>query len=127
MGGGGEAGEIMIVDSTFLRASLVEGVLVAELKCEKIAEREAKVIEDEIAQAAPASRGRVVINAKAVGLLASVGLGSLITIGRNCKKAGGDLALCHISDDILKVLKLTRLDKVLKICPDVASAVKAVT
>lgn len=45
----------------------------------------------------------------------STGLGTLVSIYKKCKEKGGDVELHHLKPDVLKVIKMTRLDHVFTI------------
>jgi len=60
----------------------------------------------------------VLLDLKDVEYISSAGLGALITIGKKVEEHGGRYALANVSDETLKVIKLTRLDKRLKIVKD---------
>lgn len=69
----------------------------------------------------------VLLDLEEVEFISSAGLGVLITIGKKVDAKGGRYALTNVSDEVLKVLKLTRLDRHLKIMKDDAKGVKFVT
>lgn len=94
--------------------------------CTKVGDHEARVLQAELASAA-APGWRVVLDLSGVELLASAGLGVLVTLNQQCQKNGGKLAVHGINDEIMGVLKLTRLNKLISITSDRASAVKAVS
>ncbi len=60
-----------------------------------------------------------------VRFLSSSALGMLVKINKKCKEFKITLKLCNIHKDIMEVFKITRLDKVLAIYPDAASANEA--
>ena len=69
----------------------------------------------------------MVLDLSEVMLLASAGLGALLTINKACKAGGGSLAIFGTSDEIVGVLKITKLDKVLQIRTGRDAALKAVS
>ncbi|QKK08078.1 MAG: STAS domain-containing protein [Planctomycetota bacterium] len=90
----------------------------------KVTEREAGVIQEEINAAGPDAGWRFAINLEAVSLLASAGLGTLLTTNTACKSGGGRLVVYGLGEDILGMMKIARLDKVLTITPDRDAALK---
>ncbi|MBK7405430.1 MAG: STAS domain-containing protein [Phycisphaerales bacterium] len=98
--------------------------IIARLVPSKVTEREAAVIRDEIVAAGPAAAWRVAVDLSDVTLLASAGLGALLTINKSCRAGGGQLAIFGLGEDILGMMKIARLDKVLQIKPDRESALK---
>lgn len=113
------------MDSTFVSTEIVNGHLVARLKCEKVAERESAIISGELGGEAAKHAWRVALDMGEVTLLASVGLGSLVTLNKNCKANGGRLVVFGLTGDLADVLKITRLDRVITIVKDREAAVKA--
>ena len=101
--------------------------LVGRVIPSKVTEREASVIIDEVQAAANSLGWRVVLDLSDVMLLASAGLGALLTINKSCKEGGGKLAVFGLNEDLLGMIKLTKLDKVLAIKPDRGAAVKVVS
>ncbi len=100
------------------------GILLAAVKCELVGAREAPIIETEIRAKAATRSWNIVVDLKDVTLLASMGLGMLVNLHKTCAKEGGKLAVCNVSPDIMGVLKITRMDKILKIVPDIEAAKK---
>src|SRR5262249_46313790 len=101
------------------------GILVARIKCEMVGSREAPILENEIKAQLPARAWRVIVDLCEVTILASMGLGMLVTLNRECKDKGGKLVVCCVSPEIMSVLKTTRLERVLQILPDLDAAKKA--
>lgn len=69
-----------------------------------------------------AERRLVVFALGNIEFMDSSGLGSLVSLLK-LLPAGGVVRLAEVNDSLLKVLKLTRLDKVLQAFPSVALAV----
>ena len=112
-------------DSQHIQAAAQNGVLVVVVKTEKISEYEATIIQNEIANLAKGLNWKVALDLSQVQMIASVGLGMLVSLNRTAKTNKGKLALCKISDPIRQVLKLTRLDSGLTIVDDQAKALAA--
>ena len=69
---------------------------------------------------------RVVMDFAKVQFMSSSMLGKLVKIHKKCKSFKVKLKLCCVSPEILEVFKITRLDKLFDIEPDVESARKAI-
>lgn len=67
---------------------------------------------------------RLVIDFSSVQFLTSAALGLLIRISKKVREQRGRLALCSIQPKIYEVFKITQLDQVFQIFPDVRQAVK---
>ena len=68
--------------------------------------------------------GRVVVDLSAVGYIDSSGIAALVeALQRSRQRQGGaSLALAAVSDPVLRVLRLARLDRVFTIHPTLADA-----
>ena len=68
---------------------------------------------------------RVILDFKNVQYLSSQAIGILLTMHKKVSAVpAGQLVLCGVDAKLLQLLKLTRLDKLLKIVPTKAEAVK---
>lgn len=68
---------------------------------------------------------RVVVDLAEMEMISSSGLGALIASMTSMKKKGGNLKFANVSDNILHVLKITRLDTVFEIFDSVDKALKS--
>ena len=114
-----------MIDSTHIDAAADNGVLVITLKCEKISEYEATIVENEIKSLAPGFHWKLALDFTRVQLLASVGLGMLVSLNRATKTGKGKLALFAMNANLRGLMKITRLDTGLTITADRPSAVKS--
>ena len=53
----------------------------------------------------------------------SSGLGVIVSLHKRCKLNGGRLAICSLNDTLLRLFKLTSLDKALNIYPNFESLI----
>ena len=113
-----------MVDASIISVRVESGVAVGEIKCPNVGEREAGVIREEIESEAKAVGSRVVLDFANVQMMGSLTLGMLVTLTKQCKAAKGVLVLCGLNDHLNGLLKMSRLDKLLTIAPDLASAVR---
>jgi len=104
------------------------GVLEVRLRDRHILdEGEIRTIGEEIDRAlAQSDSTRVVMDFSDVEHLSSSALGLLITLNSRLQDAGGGLCLVHIAAPIGEVFRITRLDQVLSIQPDMSSGRSAV-
>jgi anti-anti-sigma factor len=114
-------------DSTFVKVTPVVGGVAAEILCEKVAGREAPIVQQELIAAASDHGWKLIVDLARVTLLASVGLGGLVTLNRTCHANGGKMVVCSIGKELDALLKLTRLDKVLTIVADRPAAIKVLS
>lgn len=111
--------------SSFVTSGLVGNVMVARLEREKITEHESPVILAELSNAAAQCHNHLAVDLSMVTLIASAGLGALITLNKTLKGKGGKLVFFSMSDELMQVFKLTRLNTLLTIVKDRDAAVKA--
>jgi anti-anti-sigma factor len=89
-------------------------------------EKNINKIADELFELCDSSaKPKMVLNFEKVEYLSSAVLGKLVALQKRVSASKGNLHLCCIRESILQVFKVTRLDKVLKIYPEQARAVKA--
>lgn len=58
---------------------------------------------------------KIILSFENVSHISSAMLGTLMSLNKKTKEAGGELRLAAINNNIYEVFKLTRLDKLLKI------------
>ena len=100
------------------------GVVIATLTDEKILnEAQLQGLEGSIMPLVEQSPNiQLVVNFSNVKFLTSSVLGLLIRISKKVYEAEGRLRLCSITPKILEIFKITRLDKIFEIFPDVDEA-----
>ncbi len=112
--------------SAYANIQPIAGGIVCIVQSEKVGARESQVIEQEVraAMTAASKRHRVIIDMSAVTMLASMGLGMLVSLHKSCAEQGGRVVICGLSAEIMQVLKITHLDKVLRIVKTREEAIK---
>jgi anti-sigma B factor antagonist len=115
-----------MIESIHIDAVADQGVLVVRLKCEKISEYESTIVQNEVLGLAKGFHYKVALDFKAVQMIASVGLGMLTVLNKQCKASKGKLALFGLNENLKMVLKVTSMDRLFVIVPDQPAAVKAV-
>jgi len=116
-------------ESTFLRIdTLPPGFrgAIAVVLIDKLGGRESQILQDELAAAAGRFAWRLAVDFAAVSLLSSMGLGALVTLHRKCREERGVLAIYGLKPELVELLKITQLNRVLNVAPDVAGAMKAI-
>jgi anti-anti-sigma factor len=114
------------LQSSFVAVRPVGRAAVAQVLREKVSEHEAEIVKNEALAAAAGSGHRLVIDLSEVRLLTSAGIGALIMIDRECRTKGGKVAIFGLTDELMGLLKMTKLDRVFAIRKDEAGAVIAV-
>jgi anti-anti-sigma factor len=115
------------MESTYLKLEHIGPALIGRLKCEKLAERESNVMNAEVSNHAGEASWKIALDLEEVMLVASVGLGALVTLNKSCKANNGKLVVFNMAEEILESLKLSRLDRIITIVGDEAAALKALS
>ncbi len=113
-------------DTTFIQFEDAGTHPLGTLMCEKIGAREAQVLEAELREAGPRYGWKLAIDMNRVYVMASMGLGMLVSVHKACREGRGMLVVYGVRPEILEVLKLTHLHKVLKIVGGRDEALKAI-
>lgn len=81
------------------------------------------VVEDLRGRLMPASeRGTVVLDLSGVTFCDSSGVRALVEADQSAREHGGTCRIAAPSDDVLRILSLTKTDQTLALFPDVAAA-----
>ncbi|MCG8405777.1 MAG: STAS domain-containing protein [Phycisphaerales bacterium] len=68
------------------------------------------------------NKQKLVLDFSNVKFLASQALGVLLTLHKKCQAIKGNMVLCGLRKDLMKVFSITNLDKIFKFFPDDAAA-----
>jgi anti-sigma B factor antagonist len=72
-----------------------------------------------------AGNKKLLLNFQDIKFMASMMIGKILQVHKQCKNDKIKLKLCSISSNIMEVFKITNLTKLFEIYPDEASAVAA--
>jgi len=115
----------LLLDSVHATAHGFNNHAIASVRCERIAEREGPILVNELTEVAKACGCKLAIDLTEVMMISSAGIGSLVQLHRSCAEHKGKLVLFGISDEMLAMLKVARLDKLFTITPTRDAAVGA--
>jgi anti-sigma B factor antagonist len=82
-------------------------------------------VESQLAQAATAHRGKVLVDMSEVSFVASLALRMLLTTLKAVQPLGGDLRLSGLQPSIAEIFRKSRFDTFFKIYPDRDAALAA--
>lgn len=102
-----------------LRARVLCDALAAEQECSTVAERIVEMLTDRTSSA--------VVDLSRVRFMASSGIGAMVRVHNACAARSGKLALYNVADDIVRALKITKLDRLFTIAEDEDAAARAVS
>ena len=104
----------------------VGSVLVIKIIGSRLDARSAPGFKDQLGEIVAGGQRRIVLDLSEVTFVDSSGLGAMASILKALEGSGG-LAVCGARDAVRTVFKLTRLDKVLRLCGGEAEAVAALS
>jgi anti-sigma B factor antagonist len=107
-----------------VRKELSPGVAVLELRGQLQMGVECKRLELAVDQLLSEKRTRVVFDLTHVTKLDSGGLGKVVNCLSRLKAAGGSLRLAGVSGMVAGILKLTKVDRLVKVYPTAVEAAK---
>jgi len=105
----------------------IDSAAVVTLTDQKILEEiEIHALENSIIPLVEKKQGiNLVLDFSNVEFLSSSALGLLIRVSKKIYESNGQLRLCAISDSIMQIFRITRLDKIFKILPDPQQALES--
>lgn len=112
-------------ESVFVSIEPSSPVGIARIVSPSVGEREAGIIQSDILNYLDQTPGSLVLDMANVQIVTSIGLGMLITVSKRCRESSGKLAIFGLRDELLDLIKLTKLDRILTIKRDEAAALKA--
>ena len=79
----------------------------------------AQSLKEEVAQYIAKANTKLVLNLEGVEYIDSSGFGALLSILRNAKNNDSQFKICHITPDVMELVKLLQLHNVFDICDSV--------
>ncbi len=101
--------------------TLEDGILMVNMEDARLDAINAPDVHKQVIARLTSANGRIVFNMGRVLFIDSSGLGVLVSILKRVMPLG-DLWLCGLDKNVLKTLKLTRLDSIFSISPTVEAA-----
>ena len=106
-----------------LKRSEIEDVVVLELQGKIVGGGDANALNEAVHQDLDRGKNQFVVDLTQVDMINSSGLGLLIGALTAVRNQNGDIKLANVSEKIQNLLKITKLDNVFGIYPNVAQAV----
>jgi anti-anti-sigma factor len=85
-----------------------------------VSDADANALERLLLAVADRSGGRIVVSLSGAHEVGSAGINALIRASRACEALGGGLVLCEVPPGLRKMLRVTRLDRVISCVSTVA-------
>ena len=111
-------------ESQYIKSETVGEVLATQILWEKVTDRECGAVLNDLVEAARGFSWRIALDLSKVMLLASAGLGMLINLHKQCTTGGGKLVVFGLSDELVELMKLTKLNKLLTFADSRDAAIK---
>ncbi len=102
-------------ESTYTQSRTINGVTLASVTLEKVTDRESQPVLHELTNASLGTKHHIALDLSCVQLLASAGIGMLISLHKTCKGVGGKLVVFGLRDEIMELLRLTNLHRLVLI------------
>jgi len=91
------------------------GNTVVELEGMLVLGRESQRVESTVEKLVQDGKKKVIVDLTKVSYVDSSGIGILVGSFGHCKRGGGVMRLTGVRDNILKIMKVTRVDQVLHV------------
>lgn len=119
-----------MLDSVHMSVDQVPQGLVARIKSESFTEREAGIVLEEFdaatSEAYDGAWSGIALDMSSVAFMASAGLGAVITINKRCMDHKAKLAVFGLNDELMTLLKMSKLHKLIPIVADEPAALKKI-
>jgi anti-sigma B factor antagonist len=103
-----------------------EKYVLFQLHEEKLTSITAPDLKSELVKLNAEGYNNIILNMNDVKYADSSGLSSILVGNRICSNEGGLFVMCHISDHVMKLLKISQLDSVLTLLGTVEEGIDAV-
>ncbi len=119
-------GSVMAHTSTLISCTEFSDLgAIVKVTSHKLHEHESSMLVAEMkAYLDSSDRNLIAADFEQVEFISSAALGAMVTMNTELAKRGGRLVMINLSDDAMQVIKLTKLDKLIPVAKDLASAQK---
>lgn len=111
----------MVFSSAVVRVERSGRVLCAAFLSERVADREADMLFDEI-EPMLGEAGGLIVDISRVSVLTSAGIGLLVRLHKRLRAGGGRFIVCGLSDELKELFSITCMDRLLRVERDRAAA-----
>lgn len=110
----------------YISIESVEPVPVVRVDLPAVGEPYAVALGNELRDAAIGGQGRLVVDFRQVQGVCSACLRELVELSRFCMERGGGLCVCNLPAELVRLLRVTRLDRRFGVAASVEDAVERV-
>jgi len=93
----------------------IDGCVVVDINEPKFEHPKTQLLKNHTAKLIQDGKSHLVFNLSNVEMVDSFGIAVFISVLKQCKKAGGNLTLFGLNDQVVYLMELTRMDRVLDI------------
>ncbi|MEC9373623.1 MAG: STAS domain-containing protein [Planctomycetota bacterium] len=113
-----------MAEATHVITEPKDGALIARITTPTLSEYEAGVVGKEIENEAVKHGWKVALDFTRVEFMASAGIGMIVSILNQSRNQGGKVVVFGMREELLKVIRMTKLDKLFAIEKNEAGAMK---
>lgn len=118
---------VAVDDDGLITVAGMENVALAFIGVPDVRERQADLIQQKLITIADRAGGRLAVSLSEVATMTSAGVNALLAVHLHCEKLGAHLALFAMSRDLMRMFRVTRLDRKLVITETAHEAVRSFT
>lgn len=107
---------------TVERRQIPPDIHVLEIKGRLILDKAASGVEQKVAELLREQARKIIFDVAGITLMDSTGVGILVVCQSTIKKAGGALRIAGANGSVKDTIKITKVDKLLKLYPSVEEA-----
>ncbi len=107
---------------TFTVSNAPNGVMIVSVDGQLIVANRNE-LKEKVLEALESNESKFVLDFSSTDYIDSSGLGVLVSVSKKIRVTGGDLRLAGLNEDLRRLLELTKLDKLFKICDTTDEAI----
>lgn len=115
-----------MAETQFVKSEVIRNGVLARVQCEKVSDYESTVLGNELHLLADSNKWRLVLDLSKVQLLTSAGIRVLIMMNTKAVQNKGKFIIAGMSDELLELIKMTRLDRMFTLIKEPKKAVDAI-
>ena len=103
-----------MIEKELFQTKVMDGDILAIVLCGDLDSTSAPEFSRQIQAHLDAGHSKIIIDCRKMGYISSLGIGSLVTLQAKLRRRGGEVKLAAIFGPVMEVLRLMRIDKILK-------------
>ena len=119
----GEPARSVGSDLDVITVTAMQSVAMVFFGMKEVRERQADLIQDKLIGVARGTQGRVAVSLAEVSVLTSSCINALVAVHGACQQLGGHLTLFALSEDLKRMIHVTKLDRTLVVVANAQEAI----